>query len=78
MKNFDISILPGTTRINIDCFDLVVTEPLLDFGGNKLRGITADIARHPILDHRLLEYTQDLSGSDLPFDLDGQTGGYTH
>ena len=58
VKIFYVSILPRATWINIDCLDLVVEQPLLDFSGDKLWAIfTADIAGHPILNHGQLQHT---------------------
>ena len=54
MKAFDIAVLPGATWIDVTRFDVVIFQPLLDFGGDTFGAIiTADIAGHAILDHRL-------------------------
>ena len=72
MKTFDVSILPRATRINRYRLDLVVAQPFLDFSGDEFGAIvTAHIVEHPILIRGLLQRALDLSGGDLPFDLDG-------
>jgi hypothetical protein len=41
MKTFNIAILPGAPRVDIQRFDLVVFEPLLNRVCNKLRAVIA-------------------------------------
>ena len=56
METFDIAVLPRTAWIDVAGFDVVILQLLLHFGGDKFRAIvTADIAGHAILDHRLFQ-----------------------
>jgi len=71
MEAFYVTVLPRTPRIDVDRLDLVFTQPLLDFSGDKLRTIvTANITRSPLSDHRLFQH--DLTCREWAFDLDGQ------
>jgi hypothetical protein len=71
MEVLNISILPWTTRINVDRLNTAVISPLLHYSSNEFRSIfTTNIARCSIVDHGLLYYPQDLSTGNLAFDLD--------
>ena len=42
MEAFDIAILPGTARLDVEeRFDLIFKEPSLDFAGDIVRAIVA-------------------------------------
>ena len=56
MKAFDIAVMPGATWIDVSRFDVVIFQPLLDFGGDTFGAIiTADVAGNAILDNRLFQ-----------------------
>jgi len=57
MEAFYVTVLPRTSRVDVDGPDLVFTQPLLNFSGDKLRAIvTTNITRHPIAGHRLFQH----------------------
>jgi len=56
VETLDKAVLPGTARLDVECFDLIFTEPSLNFTGNKLGAIIAlDVLGNAVLHHRLPE-----------------------
>ena len=41
MEALNVAVLPGATRLNVEGFDLILTEPSLDFTGDKRCAIIA-------------------------------------
>ena len=41
MEALNVAVLPGTARLNVERFNLILMEPSLDFTGDKLRAIVA-------------------------------------
>ena len=41
MEALNVAVLPGATRLNLERFDLILTEPSLDFTGDKRCAIIA-------------------------------------
>ena len=56
MEALNAAVLPGTARLNVERFNLIITEPSLDFTGDKLRAIVAsNMLRDAVWHHRVPE-----------------------
>jgi len=74
VETLDIAVLPGTVRLDVECFDLIFTEPSLNFAGNKFGAIISpDMLGNAVLHHRLPERSKNLIRPDLAFRPNGQT-----
>ena len=74
VETFDVAVLPRTTWIDIYSLDLIFSEPVLDFLGDKFRSIIAsDVLGDSIGGHRLPQPSEDLLGSNLTLDADSRT-----
>ena len=49
VEGFHEAVLSGASRLDVDGLDLVVGQPPLEFGGDKLRAVVgADVLRGPV------------------------------
>ncbi len=72
METLNVATLPRATWIDIQRFDLVFLQPLLDFLRDKFRAIiTADVLGDAVGSHDLPQVRQHLLGSDMALYADG-------
>ena len=74
MEAFDVGLLPGCTRTDINGLDLLLCHPVSDGLSNKFRAIVAaDVLRQPIMLDDRFDHPNRIGGPDRTPNLDGQT-----
>ncbi len=71
IEAFHIAILPWTARINVEGFDIVFLEPLLDCCGDELGSVVrADVLRGSMTLDGFLQDIQNIGGLNSPLRMD--------
>ncbi len=74
IEALDIPVLPGAAWFDVQGPNAHPDEPVSDRFRRKLRAIIgADVFGHPALDEQLRQPMQNIVGSQMTRDLDGQT-----
>ncbi len=71
IEAFDEAILPRTSGINVDCFDLLGSQPSPQLLLNELRSVVAaDVLRSPVLGNQSCHDLAHLTGVDPAIHVD--------
>ena len=71
VEGLSVTVLPGAARVDVERLDLVVSEPVLDGLGDKLRAVVgSDVLRCSVLCDSLLQDSQNISSTDGAVGMD--------
>ena len=74
IKALHVAILPWAPRIDVECFDFVILQPLLYGIGNKLGSVVrADVLRGTVLFDSFLQDRENITGLDRTVGMDAVT-----